>query len=934
MNSIPPLRFPSTRRGRVCATDRRSIPAFTLALMAAGLLSATTQAQVQSAGELFVNVDATALAEGPVTSIANSGTLGGVFQTTGGDSTMIPVIATAGGTKGIQFDGTDFLQLATGAGGDLILAPAGLTGESPTRSIEVWALNPDIASEETLVSWGHRGGPDGSNMSFNYGSNLAYGAVGHWGSPDIGWNNNGGGPAADKWHHLVYTQDGSVTRIYADGDLANFEYLEERILNTYPDTPISIGSQVELDADGNIVPTGGLRASMTIARVRIHDGVLTPEQIKTNYDAEKAAFIDPEVVQPPVVEPAKLAQNPTHRYSFNESAADAPQGTEFRDSIGTAHGTVMGDGATLTGSRLALPGGSSSSAAYGDLPNGLMSENAAANGGSGQFTVETWFKHTGSRTWSRVIDFGSTSNSLDGTGEEPGPGGGGDGLDYLILSAQIGDDVNTRRLEVNNRDPEDLGNSLSDIPTSTFNTETHLVITWDEASGAVELYENGTRTGGIVTAHLLSDMNDVNDWLGRSNWSADQNTQGEYDEVRLYDHVLSPGEVLGNYLAGPELLNTEESSLPAALYAQPTDVSVPANQPATFRAVTSGSTPMSVQWLRDGTAIPGATSPIYTLPVAQPSDSGARFSVVISNTVDGSPVTVTSEPAVLAVVTEPVTLKHRYSFNEDAASFAIPDSVGGADGVTWGNAIYSNGELVLDGTLDTYGDLPNGILSGLGENGTIELWTTYTGSNAAWSRLWTFGISDQGEDLQGSGVDFFFLTPRNGDGLPRFVGNGPTAEGAVNFPQHFPLNTELHLVVTWNYSGNQTRLFYNGVPVASTTAPEPLSAMQDRDVNNWLGRSQWSADAYCAARYNEFRLYSGAMTPEAVALSYATGPEALPQPRPTLSVARGDGNVVVTFTGTLEAADAVTGPFSAVAGTTSPATLPTSGAQRYFRARN
>ena len=108
-------------------------------------------------------------------------------------------------------------------------APEGLTGLNPTRSIEVWALNPDILQEETMVSWGHRGGgPDGTNMSFNYGFRGEWGAVGHWGGggPDLGWIDNNwtsGAPTANKWHHLVYTYDGTTTRVYSDGELWNEE---------------------------------------------------------------------------------------------------------------------------------------------------------------------------------------------------------------------------------------------------------------------------------------------------------------------------------------------------------------------------------------------------------------------------------------------------------------------------------------------------------------------------------------------------------------------------------------------------------------------------------------------------------------------------------------------------------------------------------------
>ena len=99
---------------------------------------------------------------------------------------------TTPGTQGIRFDGTDFLQLVDGAGGSQITAPEGITGANPTASIEAWVWNPGIAGEETMVSWGHRNGTDGTNMSFNYGSSPDFGAVGHWGAPDIGWGPNGG----------------------------------------------------------------------------------------------------------------------------------------------------------------------------------------------------------------------------------------------------------------------------------------------------------------------------------------------------------------------------------------------------------------------------------------------------------------------------------------------------------------------------------------------------------------------------------------------------------------------------------------------------------------------------------------------------------------------------------------------------------------------
>ena len=145
----------------------------------------------------------------------NTGTLGDFVEV--GDPRTVNV---SGGVPAVYFDGVDDAYQSP------VGAPAGLTGLDPTRTIEAWVFNPSIPDEETIVSWGHRGGPDGSNMSFNYGAHGAYGAVGHWGGADIGWVDNdpgtAGAPAAMQWHHLVYTFDGTTTRVYSDGSAAEF----------------------------------------------------------------------------------------------------------------------------------------------------------------------------------------------------------------------------------------------------------------------------------------------------------------------------------------------------------------------------------------------------------------------------------------------------------------------------------------------------------------------------------------------------------------------------------------------------------------------------------------------------------------------------------------------------------------------------------------
>lgn len=509
-------------------------------------LGSTPALALETAGTVFVNLDASTYVSG-ATSWANPGVYGD-FDTVGA-----PVRTTIGNAPAVFFDGADDAFV----GRDL--APDGLVGENPTRTIEAWVYNPTIAAEETIVSWGKRGGPDGSNIAFNYGSNGRYGAVGHWGgdTTDVGWVDNAftdGSPVAGQWHHLVYTYDGERTRVYSDGELSNEEDTLGAWggLNTHADTPIAVASQWEGDA---VNLTGGLKGSLGIGRLRIHDEVLTDAQILSNYNLEKANFVVPPP-QPP--KPEAIPKGPIHRYSFSNPAAADAGGATLIDSVGAANGVVLGDGTSFTGTGLRLPGGSGDTAGYGDLPNGLISKLT-------DVTIETWATIEGVQSWGRLFDFGSNNPGGD-DGELEGPGdtngGNNEGSDYLALTASRGTEVNNHRLEMRNEDPAGGGVTTVDFSvTKELPAAGLYTVVYDSdgtpITGTPELrvYHNGELMASGSTSIRLSDINDVNNWLGRSNWTVDANFEGTFDEFRIYDYALTTNQVLGNAQAGPNTVN-------------------------------------------------------------------------------------------------------------------------------------------------------------------------------------------------------------------------------------------------------------------------------------------------------------------------------------------------------------------------------------------
>jgi len=83
---------------------------------------------------------------------------------------------------------------------------------------------------------------------------------------------------------------------------------------------------------------------------------------------------------------------------------------------------------------------------------------------------------------------------------------------------------------------------------------------------------------------------------------------------------------------------------PASITTSPASRTVLQGSATTFTVTADGTAPLSYQWRKDGAAIPGATSPSYTLPSAQPADE-ANYSVVVNNTLG----TATSAEAELLV---------------------------------------------------------------------------------------------------------------------------------------------------------------------------------------------------------------------------------------------------------------------------------------------
>ena len=101
----------------------------------------------------------------------------------------------------------------------------------------------------------------------------------------------------------------------------------------------------------------------------------------------------------------------------------------------------------------------------------------------------------------------------------------------------------------------------------------------------------------------------------------------------------------GSVTSAAATLTVTASPVAPSIVRQPASQTVTAGQTATFSVTASGTAPLTYQWSQNGVAIAGATSPSYTTPATVASNSGAKFTVTVSNSVGN----VTSNGATLTV---------------------------------------------------------------------------------------------------------------------------------------------------------------------------------------------------------------------------------------------------------------------------------------------
>jgi len=117
-------------------------------------------------------------------------------------------------------------------------------------------------------------------------------------------------------------------------------------------------------------------------------------------------------------------------------------------------------------------------------------------------------------------------------------------------------------------------------------------------------------------------------------------------------------DTAGSVTSNSATLTVTAADVAPSFTTQPASQTIVAGQTATFSVTASGTAPLSYQWSKNGTAISGAVSSTYTTPAETASDSGAQFSVVVTNSVgtatsNGAVLTVNPAPVAPSITTQP-----------------------------------------------------------------------------------------------------------------------------------------------------------------------------------------------------------------------------------------------------------------------------------------
>ena len=137
------------------------------------------------------------------------------------------------------------------------------------------------------------------------------------------------------------------------------------------------------------------------------------------------------------------------------------------------------------------------------------------------FSVLAWIRIHEYKRWSRLLDFGN---------------GAENNCIFIALSTAV---TGIQRLELWSNE-SNLG-GINTIQNMAINEWHHLAATYEYPS--MKMYIDGSLNGENLVERNINIMNRVNNYIGKSNWDADENANVDIDDLKIFDRALNQDEV-------------------------------------------------------------------------------------------------------------------------------------------------------------------------------------------------------------------------------------------------------------------------------------------------------------------------------------------------------------------------------------------------------
>ncbi|WP_085298411.1 LamG domain-containing protein [Cognaticolwellia mytili] len=426
------------------------------------------------------------------------------------------------------------LDLSVDDTSDWVSVPKGAIDGLDSFSISVW-INTSVSKsqQEIFQALGSSASDDEVELYLINSSTLNIKLKDRDKNFSIGRNVTNG-----QWHHLVVTRVQDDICLYVNGGLQDCDDGFPNRSLSVPNNAVVIGQ--EQDSFGGSF-TSEQSFEGKIDEFIIFDGALTADDVLAIYNHQSAGNNYDGSTRSAVSCQSLLAY-----YAFEQSSISAL----IEDTSGSGnHGSNISGISTANGKycRGFDSNGTNSSSA---TSNAFNSNVNLLNDVGRQGSISFWFNSN--TEWNRGgYNNGGERTLFDASLDLPG---GSNSDKYFTLKVR-----NNGRLRLSLEDSNDRGFMLTESSSSVLrsaNTWYNIAITWDYSSGRFQIYLDGVLIINQVhsTSGQISGLGDIIFGDNASTYSSNSSNilasnysaNGRFDEVRIYDEVISQVQVLAD----------------------------------------------------------------------------------------------------------------------------------------------------------------------------------------------------------------------------------------------------------------------------------------------------------------------------------------------------------------------------------------------------